>query len=188
MPVLAARALPLAPRRYARLWVPRPIWLAAFGFLRESGRAGREQLCFLAGRALGADAQVTRCVLPQTIATPSYVRLLGPAQVARILDALEAAGELPLASVHTHGDLGHDGEGPRHSAIDDHGVALTPERDGLFSLVVGAFARGAPFDLAAHSTLYERAGGAWHRVPRRDLAQRLVFHDVERGASEAEGG
>lgn len=180
MPILARERTPLAPRRLARLYVPRATLCTAWGFLAEAGGRGHEQLCFLAGRIVadadGPAGQVTCCVLPLTLADAGYVRLTGHAQTALILDALEGRGETPLLSLHTHGDGGWHGGGCEHSSIDDAGVALTPE-DGAWSGIVPWYARGSPSSFVAHASFYERVDGRWLRLPEHEKAQRVLVHD-----------
>ncbi len=180
MGVLSVESRREAQRRYARLFVPTATLITAWEFLRHNGDLGMEQLCFLAGRPVcnGGEiaAQVTSCVLPLTGASAGYVCVSSHAQTALILDELEARGEVPLVSLHTHGDGGAAGCGPEHSEIDDHGVALTPE-DGLFSGVVPYFAHGSPFDFVRQTTLYERVDGRWLRLSVGVKRARIVLHN-----------
>ncbi len=180
MGILSVESGREAQLRYTRLFVPCAILVTAWEFLRHNGDLGMEQLCFLAGRAVqdgeGIAAQVTSCVLPLTGASASYVTLTSHAQTALILDELEARAELPLVSLHTHGDGGAAGCGPEHSEIDDHGVALTPE-DGLFSGVVPYFAHGSPFDFVRQTTLYERVDGSWLRLGEDEKHARIILHN-----------
>jgi hypothetical protein len=115
-------------------------------------------------------------VLPVTLADAGYVRLTGHAQTALILDALEARGETPLLSLHTHGDGGWGGGGCEHSSIDDAGVALTPE-EGVWSGIVPWYARGSPSSFVADASFYERVDGKWLRLPEREKEQRVLVHD-----------
>ena len=78
-------------------------------------------------------------------------------------------------ALHTHPDGGDDGGGPLHSAIDDHGVALTPE-DGVFSTVISHYALGSPFRFPYGSTIYERVDGAWRRLETDEVEERVVVH------------
>ena len=67
-------------------------------------------------------------------------------------------------------------QGPQHSLIDDHGVALTPE-DGLFSGVVPYFAQGSPFQFVGQTSVYERVNGQWVRLSNESKEERIVVHD-----------
>ena len=180
MPIVSIRSTRAEPRRYARVYVPRTTLITAWEFLRSNGERYLEQLCFLAGRVVlnGTDveAQVTSCVLPLTTASCRYVTLTTYAQTAVILDSLEARRELPIMSLHTHGDGGYGGCGPRHSVIDDHGVALTPE-DGIFSGVVSYYALGSPFDFLDQTTFYEQVDGEWVRLSREEREKRVIVHN-----------
>jgi hypothetical protein len=180
MPIVQSRAVRGGVRCYRRLFIPRSTVITAWEFLRANGVHGREQLCFLAGRivedGVAPSAQVTSCVLPLTVSTAGYVTLSDHAQTAVVLDELERRCERPLVSLHTHADGGWGGCGPQHSAIDDHGVALTPE-DGLFSGIVPYFALGSPFDFVRQTTLYERLDGVWVRLSSRSKAERVVVQD-----------
>ena len=55
-------------------------------------------------------------MLPLTFARPGYVTLPSHAQTALILDALERRREVPLATLHTHGDGGRHGAGSSAAA------------------------------------------------------------------------
>ena len=180
MPILRSQAVRGRARYYESLFIPRSTLITAWEFLRASGVRGQEQLCFLAGRIVEdgplPSAQVTSCVLPLTVATASFVTLTDHAQTAVVLDALERRRELPLVSLHTHGDGGAAGCGPSHSEIDDHGVALTPE-EGLFSGIVPYFALGSPFDFVRQTTVYERIHGEWVRLSTEAKQRRIVVHD-----------
>jgi hypothetical protein len=160
--------------RYQRVYIPLGTLVTAWEFLRANGTRGREQLCFLAGRvvegASGAAAQVTCCVLPLTVANDGYVTLTSHAQAARILDELEARDEVPIFSLHTHGD-----GAPAHSEIDDRGVALGPE-DGVFSGVIPHYALGSPFEFPRRAAVYERVGGVWRRLAAEERDARVVVH------------
>jgi hypothetical protein len=164
-----------APRRLARLYLPWSPLLSAWQFLAQGGAAGQEELCFLAGRLVadpeGVAGQVTSCVLPVTQASAGYVTLCSHAQTALILDALERRREVPLMTLHTHGD-GHC----QHSAIDDGGVALTPE-DGLLSGVVPYYALGSPFSFVRQTAIYERVEGKWTRLADGEKERRVLVHD-----------
>jgi hypothetical protein len=179
VPVLTSSAVRRGAARYRRLWVPLGTLVTAWEFLRANGTQRREQLCFLAGRivegARGPAAQVTCCVMPVTEATAGYVTLTSHAQTALILDALEERDEIPIMSLHTHGDGGADGSGPEHSDIDDHGVALGPG-DGIFSAVIPHYALGSPFGFPSRATLYERVAGGWERLSPEECAARVIVH------------
>lgn len=176
MPLLNVAATPAAPLRFERLYLPLATVVAAWEFLRVAGERGLEQLCFLVGREVadgGARAaQVSACVLPVTVATPSYVTLTSHAQTASILELLEARGEIPLVSLHTHGG---GGAGAEHSSIDDHGVALV-DVDGVFSGVVPHYAAGSPLDFVEETTLYERVAGSWVRLGAREKRERISVY------------
>jgi hypothetical protein len=178
--ILQRKRAPLAARRLARLYVPWRTLATAWRFLAEGGAHDREELCFLAGRIVteadGPAGQVTSCVLPLTLADGGYVTLRSHTQTALILDALERRREVPLATLHTHGDGGWGGGGCEHSAIDDAGVALTPE-DGLFSGIVPWFARGSPLGFVRRSSFYERTGGRWLRLGDEEKLRRVLVHD-----------
>ena len=180
MAILSREHTPLAPRRFARLYVPQATLRTAWGFLAEAGARAQEQLCFLAGRIVadsdGPAGQVTCCVLPLTLADGGYVRLSSHSQSALILDTLERRGETPLMTLHTHGDGGWSGGGCEHSAIDDAGVGLTPE-DGLFSGIVPWYAQGSPASFVTQSSFYERVDGKWLRVPEDEKEWRVQLHD-----------
>lgn len=180
MPILRSQAVRGRARRFESLFIPRSTVITVWEFLRANGFQGREQLCFLAGRVVedGAlpSAQVTSCVLPLTVATAGFVTLTSHAQTAVVLEALEQRREIPLMSLHTHGDGGVDGCGPSHSEIDDHGVALTPE-DGLFSGIVPYFAQGSPFEFVRQTTVYEQLDGKWMRLSDESKQRRIVVHD-----------
>lgn len=180
MPVVSVRTRAATVPRYRRVYIPLATLVTAWEFLRANGRCGREQLCFLAGRVVaepsGPAAQVTACVLPVTIANGGHVILTSHLQAARILDALEARGEVPVMSLHTHADGSGDGQGLAHSEIDDHGVALGPE-DGVFSAVIGHYALGAPFGFPRQAAVYERVGGDWVRLAPAERAARVIVHD-----------
>jgi hypothetical protein len=180
VPVVTCEAAPLAPRRLARLFVPRSTLLSAWQFLADGGAQAREALCFLAGRIVadgdGPAGQVTSCVLPLTHASAGYVTLRSHAQTALILDTLDGRHEVPLMTLHTHGDGGWHGTGCEHSAIDDAGVALTPE-DGLFSGIVPHYAQGSPFSFVKQVALYERIGGKWFQLSPDEKERRLLVHD-----------
>src|SRR5438093_7142607 len=79
MSIVSAEPRLAAAARYGRLYIPLGTLVTAWEFLRANGNRGREQLCFLAGRAVaregGPAAQVTSCVLPVTTAAPGYVTL-----------------------------------------------------------------------------------------------------------------
>jgi hypothetical protein len=79
-------------------------------------------------------------------------------------------------SLHTHSNGGWGGNGPEHSVIDDHGVALTPE-DGLFSGVVPYFAQGSPFGFVSQTSVYERLDGRWVRLSKEAKQKRIVVHN-----------
>jgi hypothetical protein len=180
MAILSRERSPLAPRRFARLYVPRATLCTAWEFLARAGARAREQLCFLAGRIVadadGPAGQVTCCVLPHTLADAGYVTLASHAQSALILDTLERRRETPLMTLHTHGDGGWHGGGCEHSAIDDAGVGLTPE-DGLFSGIVPWYARGSPASFVAQASFYERSDGKWLRIPEAEKERRVLVHD-----------
>jgi hypothetical protein len=180
MPILRSETARGPVQRFERVYILRSTLVAAWEFLRETGAKGREQLCFLAGRTVeeGADmsAQVTSCVLPLTASSPGYVTLTSYEQTALVLDALERRREQPLMSLHTHSDGGWGGYGPQHSAIDDRGVALTPE-DGLFSGIVPYFAQGSPFHFVRQTSVYERVHGKWERLSNEAKQQRIIVHD-----------
>jgi hypothetical protein len=179
VPVLSSTAVAVTPARFARVWIPLGTLITAWEFLRANGARGHEQLCFLAGRIVGDGggiaAQVTSCVLPVTLAKPGYVTLTSHAQTAIILDHLEARSEIPILSIHTHGDGGERGCGPEHSAIDDRGVTLGPE-DGVFSAVVPYYALGSPFAFPAETSIYERLDGTWRRLDPTERAARVIVH------------
>jgi hypothetical protein len=179
VPVLSSVVPVVAPTRFARVRIPLGTLVTAWEFLRANGARGHEQLCFLAGRIVDDGdtraAQVTSCVLPVTVATPGYVTLTSHAQTALILDHLEARAEIPLISLHTHGDGGEGGCGPEHSSIDDRGVALGPE-DGVLSVVIPHYALGSPFGFPDNSSVYERADGAWRRLDPAERAARVIVH------------
>jgi hypothetical protein len=180
MPILGSETLRGLARRYERLFIPLGILITAWEFLRATGARGHEQLCFLAGRIVedGAwpSAQVTSCVLPLTASTPGFVTLTSYEQSALLLDELERRCEQPLMSLHTHSDGGWGGNGPQHSVIDDHGVALTPE-EGLFSGVVPYFAQGSPFQFVRQTSVYERVDGKWVRLSNEAKEKRIVVHN-----------
>lgn len=180
MAVLSITTRPAAVARYTRVYVPLGTLVTAWEFLQRNGARGREQLCFFAGRPVltddGVAAQVTACVLPVTVAGAGHVRLTSFAQTATILDALEARGEVPLMSLHTHPDGGVNGCGPEHSAVDDRGVALGPH-DGVFSVVVAHYALGSPFAFPSRSSVYERVEGAWRRLPPDERDRRILVSD-----------
>jgi hypothetical protein len=180
MPILGSETLPSRALRYERIYIPRSIVITAWEFLRATGARGQEELCFLAGRGVedGArpSAQVTSCVLPLTASTQGYVTLTSHQQTALVLDALEKRHEQALMSLHTHSDGGWGGYGPQHSAIDDRGVALTPE-DGLFSGIVPYFAQGSPFHFVRQTSVYERVDGKWVRLSSQAKERRIVVHD-----------
>ena len=180
MAILRRERAPLAPRRFARLYVPRATLVTAWRFLAEGGARAQEELCFLAGRIVadadGLAGQVTSCVLPLTQASAGYVTLRSHTQTALILDALERRREIPLVTLHTHGDGGWYGGGCEHSAIDDAGVALTPE-DGLFSGIVPYYARGSPLGFVRHTSLYERVDGKWTHLGDDEKERRVLVHD-----------
>jgi hypothetical protein len=179
VPVLSSTAPAAAPARFARVWIPLGTLITAWEFMRANGARGHEQLCFLAGRMVddggSTAAQVTSCVLPVTLASPGYVTLTSYAQTAVILDHLEARAEIPILSLHTHGDGGGRGCGPEHSTIDDHGVALGPE-DGVFSAVIPYYALGSPFGFPAEASVYERVNGAWQRLDPDEREARVIVH------------
>jgi len=179
VPVLSSTAPCRSAARFRRVYVPLGTLLTAWDFLRANGNEGHEQLCFFAGRVVdggtGPAAQVTSCVLPVTVATPGYVTLTSHAQAALILDSLEARNEVPIFSLHTHGDGGTAGCGPEHSTIDDHGVALGPE-DGVFSAVIPYYALGSPFGFPERVTIYERVAGQWHMLSPDERAARVIVH------------
>jgi hypothetical protein len=179
VPILSRERAPLAPRRLARLHVPRDTLRTAWEFLAEAGGRGHEQLCFLAGRIVadadGPAGQVTCCVLPLTLANGGYVRLTGHAQTALILDTLERRSEIPLLTLHTHGDGGWHGGGCEHSSIDDAGVGLTPE-DGVFSGIVPWYAQGSPASFVPDSSFYERVEGKWLRLSEEEKERRVRVH------------
>jgi hypothetical protein len=179
VPVLTSTTTAAAAVRYRCVWIPLGTLVTAWEFLRANGRRGREQLCFLAGRVVdggpGPAAQVTSCILPLTLASAGYVTLTSHAETALILDQLEARQEVPLFSLHTHGDGGMGGGGPEHSAIDDAGVALAPG-DGVFSAVVPHYALGSPFDFPRQSTVYERVAGVWQRLAPEERDARVIVH------------
>jgi len=178
VPILSARTAAVPRPRVERLYIPLGTLVATWQFLREGGARGCEQLCFLAGRLIAAPdaaaAQVTSCVLPLTLATAGHVTLTTHVQTAVILDHLEIRAELPLVSIHTHPDGGTAGCGPEHSTIDDRGVALVPEDDGLFSIVVPHYAFGSPFAFPEHCGVYERVAGRWEHLPPAVAAERLI--------------
>ncbi len=180
MPIVHSETTRGPTRYYDRIFIPRNTVISAWEFLRSNGARGHEQLCFLAGRVVGDDdlpsAQVTSCVLPLTDSSPGYVTLTSYSQTAIVLDALERRGEVPLMSLHTHGDGGAFGCGPQHSSVDDHGVALTPE-NGVFSGILPYYAQGSPFDFARQLSLYERVEGKWERLSDASKERRLVVHD-----------
>ena len=67
MPIVCADARLAAAPRYGRLYIPLGTLVTVWEFLRLNGSRGREQLAFLAGRAVvDGGAQVTCCVLPVT--------------------------------------------------------------------------------------------------------------------------
>ena len=192
MPVLTSTAARRAAVRFRRVYVPLGTLVTAWEFLRANGSRGREQLCFLAGRvvdgASGPGAQVTCCVLPLTVASEGYVTLTSHAQTALILDHLEGRDEIPIFSLHTHGDGGAGGCGPEHSEIDDRGVALGPE-DGVFSAVIPHYALGSPFGFPHQSTVYERVAGVWQRLSPEERDARVIVHgDTLRFVREQGGG
>jgi hypothetical protein len=178
--ILLRERAPLAARRLARLYVPWRTLVTAWRFLAEGGARDREELCFLAGRIVaeadGLAGQVTSCVQPLTLADRGYVTLRSHAQTALILDALERRREVPLATLHTHGDGGWHGDGCEHSSIDDAGVALTPE-DGVFSGIVPWYARGSPLGFVRHASFYERTDGKWLRLGDEEKLRRVLVHD-----------
>lgn len=179
MAIVIREGAPIAPRRFARLYVPWSTLITAWQFLAQGGVRAREELCFLAGRIVadtdGAAGQVTSCVLPLTQAEAGFVTLTSHAQTAVILDALERRREVPLMTLHTHGDGGWHGRGCEHSAIDDEGVALTPE-DGLLSGIVPCYALGSPFSFVRQTTIYERLEGKWTRLADDDKERRVIVH------------
>jgi len=176
MPIVCADARLAAAPRYGRLFIPLGTLVTVWEFLRLNGSRGREQLAFLAGRAVvDGSAQVTSCVLPVTSANGGYVTLTSHAQTALILDTLEARRETFLMALHTHPDGGDQRCGPSHSEIDDHGVALTPD-DGVFSAVIPHYALGSPFRFPDGSTIYERVDGAWRRLATDEVDERVVVH------------
>jgi hypothetical protein len=179
VPVLSSTAPVVAAARFARVWIPLGTLITAWEFLRANGARGHEQLCFLAGRIVddggSTAAQVTSCVLPVTRAAPGYVTLTSFAQTAVILDHLEARAELPILSLHTHGDGGERGCGPEHSAIDDRGVALGPG-DGVLSAVIPYYALGSPFAFPAEASIYERVDGTWRRLDPGEREARVIVH------------
>jgi hypothetical protein len=180
MPIVHSETNRQPTRYYDRIFIPRNTVISAWEFLRSNGARGHEQLCFLAGRAVGDDnlfsAQVTSCVQPLTDSSAGYVTLTSYAQTAVVLDALERRGEVPLMSLHTHGDGGAFGSGPQHSSVDDHGVALTPE-NGVFSGILPYYAQGSPFDFVRQLSLYERVEGKWERLSSSSKERRVVVHD-----------
>ncbi len=179
MPILSAEVQGAAIARYDRIYSPLGVLVTAWEFLRANGSEGHEQLCFLAGRAVmvpaGTAAQATCCVLPATLATGSHVTLTSHTQTALILDALEDREEVPLMSLHTHPDGGGDGCGPRHSEIDDRGVALGPD-DAVFSAVIAHYALGSPLLFPRRSSVYERVRGTWHLLPPPERDARVIVH------------
>jgi hypothetical protein len=179
MPILSSEARGAPVARYERLYIPLGVLVTTWEFLRASGHERREQLCFLAGRAVvsaaGTAAQATCCVLPMTAATGAYVTLTSHAQTALILDALENRDEVPLLSLHTHPDGGVDGCGLRHSEIDDRGVDLAPG-NGVFSAVIGHYALGSPLLFPRRSAVYERTDGTWRLLPPAERDARVIVH------------
>ncbi len=180
MPIVHSETTRAPTRYYDRIFIPRATVISAWEFLRSNGARGHEQLCFLAGRVVGdgdsLSAQVTSCVFPLTVSSPGYVTLTSHCQTAVVLDALELRHEVPLMSLHTHGDGGAWGCGPQHSSVDDHGVALTPE-NGVFSGILPYYAQGSPFDFVRQLSLYERVEGKWERLSDTSKERRLVVHD-----------
>jgi hypothetical protein len=179
VPVLSAQVATGPARRYRNLWIPLSTLVTAWEFLRANGSQQREQLCFFAGRVVegaeGPSAQVTSCILPLTRASGGYVTLTSHAQTALILDHLEEREEIFLLAAHTHGDGGSDGCGPAHSAIDDHGVALSPD-NGVFSVVVPYYALGSPFTFPSQCGVHERVDGEWRRLSAEERDARVIVH------------
>jgi len=131
-------------------------------------------MVFWSGRLIGRDeARITRCIIPEQIATPAGVRVLLDSAF-KISVGLSDRKEFLFVQVHSHPGSSF------HSAIDDYNPIT--DKPGFFSIVVPNYGKVKPYDFFSWCINEYEGVGRWRELSLEEVRQRFVIEDDHHGS------
>lgn len=163
----------IKPSYISLIRVPRVVLVETTAFLRAQGNNLKEGMVFWSGKLIGKDeARITRCVIPEQIATPAGVRV--PLDSAfKISVDLSKRKEFLFVQVHSHPGASF------HSPTDDYHPIT--DKPGFFSIVVPNYGKVKPDDLFSWCINEYEGFGRWRELDLDEAKQRFAIEDDHHG-------